>query len=54
MADHKRGESLGWTEKALKENAEIAPADIERARVMWRTNAPKEAEDILDAEPQSL
>jgi len=43
-------ESLDWSEDDIKSIAEIAPAEVERAAVMWRTNAPDEAKDILDAE----
>lgn len=45
-----KGESLAWTEADLEALAEIAPADIEAASVWWKTNAPKEAKEILDAE----
>lgn len=44
-----RGKSLGWSEKERDEAAAVAPADVERAAVMWRTNAPEKARDLLDA-----
>lgn len=46
-----KGKSLGWAEKDIDSLIEITPADIERARVWWTTNAPKAAKTILDAEP---
>jgi len=45
-----KGESLDWTEEEIEALAEISPADLEAAAVWWKTNAPKEAKDILDAE----
>lgn len=44
-----RGKSLGWGEKERAESAAVSQADVERAAVMWRTNAPDKAKDILDA-----
>lgn len=45
-----RGEALDWTDEEIDALVEISPADVERAAVWWRTNAPPEAKDILDAE----
>lgn len=46
-----RGKNIVWTEKDIDALAVISDADKERAAVMWRTHAPEEAKDILDAQP---
>ncbi len=46
-----RGKALRWSEEDIEALAEVTPADIERAKVWWRTHAPPIAKDILDAEP---
>lgn len=45
-----KGKALDWSDEELDALVEIAPSDVERAAVWWRTNAPKIAEDLLDAE----
>lgn len=45
----KRGESLGWKGKEVEAISVVAPQDVERAAVMWRSNAPEKARDLLDA-----
>jgi len=45
-----KGKSLEWGEDELEALSEISPSDVEAAAVWWKTNAPKEAKDILDAE----
>lgn len=45
-----RGEHVPWTEEQIEALIQISDADIERAAVMWRTNAPERSFDILDAE----
>lgn len=47
-----RGSALEWTDDDLDALVEISESDIERAAVMWRTHAPKEASDLLDAAPE--
>lgn len=46
-----KGKAIPWTDKEIEALILVSEADIERAAVMWRTNAPDEAEDLLDAEP---
>lgn len=53
MAEPKKipiGKPLDLTDEQLDELAEVTPADIVRAKVFWRTHAPEEFEDLLDAE----
>lgn len=47
--ENKRGKSLNWQEKAIKDQSVVSPSDIEKAKVFWITNASKESKDILDA-----
>jgi len=42
--------SIVWSEEDIERMSEITDEDIQSAAVMWRTNAPEEAKDILDAE----
>jgi hypothetical protein len=44
------GPPLDLTDEQLDQLAEVMPADIERAKVFWRANAPEEFKDLLDAE----
>ena len=39
------------SDRELDKMAEVTPEDIERAKEFWRRNAPKEARDLLEAEP---
>lgn len=39
------------SDKELDKLAEVTPEDVERAKEYWRRNAPKQARDLLDAEP---
>jgi hypothetical protein len=41
--------SLSWSEKSIKDQSAISPAEVERAKVFWTTNASKDAKDLLDA-----
>jgi len=45
------GKPLDLTDKQLDVLAEVAPADIEKAKAAWRANAPKEFKTLLDAQP---
>lgn len=44
------GKPLDLTDEQLDQLAEVTPADIEKAKVFWRTHAPEKFRDLLDAE----
>lgn len=44
------GKPLELTDEQLDELSQITPADIEKAKVFWRNNAPAESATLLDAE----
>lgn len=46
-----RGSALDWDKKDVERLSTVSDADIERAKVFWRTNAKDKAKDILDAKP---
>jgi hypothetical protein len=50
----KRGKAEKWTESDLDKLIEISDKDIQRAAVMWRTNAPEVAMDLLDAKAEDI
>jgi|DEB0MinimDraft_10_1074344.scaffolds.fasta_scaffold575246_2 hypothetical protein len=50
----KRGKAEKWTEADLDRLVEISEKDIQSAAVMWRTNAPEAAMDLLDAKAEDL
>jgi hypothetical protein len=50
----KRGKAEKWTEADLDKLIAISEKDIQRAAVMWRTNAPDVAMDLLDARAKDL
>lgn len=52
MADKKTqlGKPLALSDEHLDQLAEVTPADIEKAKVFWRTHAPEEFKTLLDAE----
>jgi len=50
----KRGKAEKWTEADLDRLVQINEKDIQRAAVMWRTNAPEVAVDLLDAKAKDL
>jgi hypothetical protein len=39
------------SEEQLERLAEINPEDVERAKLQWKKDAPREMRDLLDAEP---
>jgi hypothetical protein len=50
----KRGKAEKWTEADLDRLVQISDKDIQRAAVMWRTNAPEVAMDLLDAKAEDI
>ena len=44
------GLPLHLTDKQLEELSKVTPADIEKAKQLWRNTAPPEFETLLDAE----
>lgn len=53
MPDPKKvplGKPLELTDEQLDQLAEVTPTDIEKAKVFWRTHAPKEFKTLLDAQ----
>jgi hypothetical protein len=44
------GKPLELTDEQLEELAQVSPADIEKAKALWRAHAPEEFRDLLDAE----
>jgi len=53
MPDPKKvplGKPLELTDEQLDQLSEVTPADIEKAKVFWRSNAPEEFKDLLDAQ----
>lgn len=50
----KRGKADKWSEADLDRLVGISEKDIQRAAVMWRSNAPEKAMDILDAKAEDL
>jgi hypothetical protein len=46
-----KGKAIEWSDEEIAKLVDVTPADVERARVWWLANAPKEAREILDAEP---
>ncbi len=43
--------ALDWSDEELDALAEIAPGDVEQAKIQWRKDAPPEFADLLDATP---
>lgn len=53
MPDPKKvplGKPLELTDEQLEQLSEVTPADIEKAKVSWRSNAPEKFKDLLDAQ----
>ncbi|MGH9426028.1 MAG: hypothetical protein ACRD2L_06975 [Terriglobia bacterium] len=44
------GKPLQLTDEQLDQLAEVTPGDIEKAKAFWRSHAPAEFADLLDAE----
>lgn len=44
------GKPLALTDEQLDQLSQVTPADIEKAKVAWRTSAPQEFKTLLDAE----
>lgn len=44
------GRPLQLTDEQLDLLSQVTPADIEKAKVFWRANAPKEFKTLPDAE----
>jgi hypothetical protein len=44
------GKPLHLTDKQLDELSKVTPADIEKAKQLWRNTAPPAFETLLDAE----
>lgn len=44
------GKPLALTDNLLDQMAQVTPADIEKAKELWRNSAPPEFADLLDAE----
>lgn len=41
------------SEEQIVEQAKITPDDVDRARQWWRSHAPSDLKDLLDAEPKA-
>jgi hypothetical protein len=54
MPDQKKkvplGKPLELTDEQLDALAQVTPADIEKAKVAWRSNAPEKFKTLLDAQ----
>lgn len=48
----KLGKPIPWSEAALDRLTEITQTDIDRANVLWRDNAPRKFDGLLEAEPK--
>lgn len=44
------GKLLQLTDDQLDDLSKVTPADIEKAKVFWRNNAPAEFKSLLDAQ----
>lgn len=46
------GKPQKWTDRGIKELAEVREVDVESARAWWERFVPKRYKALLDAEPE--